>query len=271
MGRLCTRGAFLRASVGRRSAHLEEGIVRLCLRSRVARDFVARPVLAALYVAPSGYYAAQQRAPSGHAVSDAELRMHVRAQFRASHDTTARRTCIRSSTPGQRAAKKRVARVMHEEGLVARTSPRRRFVVTTNCARADSVARNWLRRWLDIEALLTLGGIDTVWARDIMYIPTPPRLSLSRRRLGSRHSYASSTYQTRLAGQGITCSISRKGNCWDNAVVESFFATLEHELLAKHLVCLASRRPPRHFRVHRSLVQRQRRPRASATSVRRST
>jgi len=43
--------------------------------------------------------------------------------------------------------------------------------------------------------------------------------------------YASGDYQALLAEQGITCSMSRKGNCWDNAVAESFFATLEWELI----------------------------------------
>jgi transposase InsO family protein len=43
--------------------------------------------------------------------------------------------------------------------------------------------------------------------------------------------YASEQYQQRLAQHGITCSMSRKGNCWDNAPVESFFATLKKELV----------------------------------------
>ncbi len=43
--------------------------------------------------------------------------------------------------------------------------------------------------------------------------------------------YASEHYQQRLASQGITCSMSRKGNCWDNAPMESFFATLKKELV----------------------------------------
>ncbi len=43
--------------------------------------------------------------------------------------------------------------------------------------------------------------------------------------------YASEDYRTWLAERGITCSMSRKGNCWDNAVVESFFSTLKRELV----------------------------------------
>ena len=43
--------------------------------------------------------------------------------------------------------------------------------------------------------------------------------------------YASESYQQQLAGQGIVCSMSRRGNCWDNAPMESFFATLKKELI----------------------------------------
>ena len=72
--------------------------------------------------------------------------------------------CFTSSSCSS-VAKKRVARLMHEEGLVAR--PRRRFVVTTDSAHDEPVARNWLRRCFDVEALATLGGTNHVWASDI--------------------------------------------------------------------------------------------------------
>jgi putative transposase len=228
----------------------------------------------ALAVAPSGYYAAQQRPPSARAVADDALRVHVRAHFRASGDTYgAPRVHAELKAQGQRVAKKRIARLMQEDTLVAR--PRRRFVVTTDSAHPEPVARNWLRRCFDVEALATLGGTNQVWASDITYIPTHQGflylavvLDLASRRVigwamrptlaealvldaldmalvgrapmddlllhsdrGSQ--YASRAYQAVLAAQGITCSMSRKGNCWDNAVAESFFATLEHELLAK--------------------------------------
>ena len=45
--------------------------------------------------------------------------------------------------------------------------------------------------------------------------------------------YAGGAYRALLGAHGLTCSMSRKGDCWDNAVAESFFATLEHELLAE--------------------------------------
>ena len=120
----------------------------------------------ALDVAPSAYYAARQRPPSARAVADDGLRVHVRAQFRASGDTYgAPRVHADLKASGHCVAKKRVARLMHEEGLVAR--PRRRFVVTTDSAHDEPVARNWLRRCFDVEALATLGGTNHVWASDI--------------------------------------------------------------------------------------------------------
>ena len=44
--------------------------------------------------------------------------------------------------------------------------------------------------------------------------------------------YAAAAYRTQLAAHGLTCSMSRRGDCWDNAVAESFFATLKRELVA---------------------------------------
>ena len=61
--------------------------------------------------------------------------------------------------------------------------------------------------------------------------PAPPGL-LHHSDRGS--VYASGDYQARLAAAGIVPSMSRRGDCWDNAVVESFFATLKRELLARH-------------------------------------
>lgn len=235
--------------------------------------YPVRVMCDALDVAVSGYYAAQRRPPSPRAVADHVLREQLRAQFTASRETYgAPRLHAELTARGQAVAKKRVARLMQEAGLVAR--PSRRYRVTTESSHTEPVARNWLHRCFDVDALATLGGTDHVWASDITYIPTQQGflylavvLDLASRRVigwamrttlaeslvlaaldmalaaraptGARlhHSdrgrqYASRAYPARLVAQGITCSMSRTGNCWDNAVVESFFATLEHELLA---------------------------------------
>jgi putative transposase len=67
--------------------------------------------------------------------------------------------------------------------------------------------------------------------------------------------YTSQHYRSRLADEGIAVSMSRKGNCWDNAVAESFFATLKNELILSPLVDVSLRASLRSFRVPRSLLQ----------------
>jgi transposase InsO family protein len=68
--------------------------------------------------------------------------------------------------------------------------------------------------------------------------------------------YASGDYQAVLAAAGIVCSMSRRGNCWDNAVAESFVATLKVELV--HEASWVTRQAARAeaLRVHRGLLQR---------------
>lgn len=184
---------------------------------------------------------------------------------------------------GTRVAKKRVARLMREDGLRARRRRGHR-VRTTNSAHGEPVAPNHLARRFGVAELGGGAcGLDRVWVSDITYVPTregwlylavvldlssrrvvdwamretmETELALSalrtaladrRPRVGPEgalmhrlmhHSdrgsqYASVAYRELLATHGIKGSMSRKGNCWDNAVAESFFATLEHELLAE--------------------------------------
>ena len=165
--------------------------------------------------------------------------------------------------------KHRVARLMREAGIRAKSTPKLR--VTTRRNAAQPAAPNVLQRRFTLETNPTLGACDRVWAADITYIPTR-RLAVSRRDSRSRvapgrglalrtrldhtlaptalrmalahrqahadvhHSdrgvqYTSTAYQQLLASADFTPSMSRIGNCWDNAVIESFFATLTKELL----------------------------------------
>ena len=224
----------------------------------------------ALAVAPSGFYAAQRRAPSARATADEALRVHVRAAHTQSRRTYgAPRVHQELRAQGTRVARKRVARLMREEGLRARR--RRRAVHTTHSAHGEPVAPNHLARRF---AVPEINGVNRVWASDITYVPTREGwlylavvLDLGSRRVVGwamratldtelavaalqaalvdrrpegellHHSdrgsqYASAAYRTLLATHRVKASMSRKGNCWDNAVAESFFATLEHELLA---------------------------------------
>lgn len=249
---------------------------RYALVSAHRQEFDVRLMCAALGVSTSGFYAAQARArhrvsaPSPRDAADERLRLAVRAAHRKSRRTYgAPRVHQELRAQGVRVARKRVARLMREDGLVARR-PRRRPVRTTDSAHGRAAAPNTLARRF---AVAEIGGTDQVWASDITYVPTREGflylavvLDLGSRRvvgwsmqetleerlvldalraaLGERrpragllcHSdrgsqYAGGAYQALLRGHGLRCSMSRKGDCWDNAVVESFFATLEHELL----------------------------------------
>lgn len=165
---------------------------------------------------------------------------------------------------GVEVGRKRVARLMRENGVAA--GGRRRYRKTTDSDHDHRVAPNVLDRefvvtaknrvwagdityvwtsegWLYLAVVLDLFSRRVVgWAvADHMRTDLVLRAldeALLRRRPGGdllHHSdrgsqHASDDYRARLEALGIECSMSRKGNCWDNAVVESFFGTLKTEL-----------------------------------------
>ena len=158
-----------------------------------------------------------------------------------------------------------VAKLMRQHGIRATSS--RKFRVTTDSRHALPVAENVLDRQFDQEAAdrVWLADITYVWTRaGWLYLACvldaysrkvvgwsmsgrlkqdlvldALRMALGRRRPEAsgrllHHSdrssqYASAAYQDLLREEGIRCSMSRKGNCWDNAMMESFFATLKKE------------------------------------------
>lgn len=236
-------------------------------------EHAVRLMCAALGVSPSGYYAARQRPTRARVqtarVTDLRLRVEVRAAYAESHRRYGAPRIHRALRGvGVRVAKKRVARVMREEGLVAR--PRTRFVRTTDAAGTVAVPNLLARQF----AVADDASCDHVWVSDITYVPVATSwlylavvLDLASRRVVGwalrpsleetlsldaltmalttrrpapglvHHSdrgshYASHAYCALLTAHGVTRSMSRRGDCWDNAVAESFFATLEHELLA---------------------------------------
>ena len=232
-------------------------------------EFPVRLMCRVLVVSPSGFYAAQQRAPSARATRDQALRLKVRAAHRKSRRRYgAPRVHVELTTQGERVGKKRVARLMREDGLVGRRP--RRFVRTTDSRHADPIAPNRLERQFGIEQV---AGPNRVWVSDLTYVPTREgwlflavvldlasrrvvgwvvretlqaelavaalRMALADRRpaIGLVHhsdrgsQYTGGEYQAVLAAHGLVASMSRKGDCWDNAVAESFFATLETELI----------------------------------------
>jgi len=159
-----------------------------------------------------------------------------------------------------------VARVMREAGIAAKT--KRKFRQTTDSNHPHPVAENILDRDFDPEepnatwvadvtyiptreGWLYLAVVEDLFSRMVVgwsmdatmtsrLVVDALEMALSRRLKGSSsllaHSdrgsqYASEHYQRRLGEERITCSMSRRGNCWDNAAMESFFASLKKELV----------------------------------------
>jgi transposase InsO family protein len=227
--------------------------------------FPIRALCRALAVSPSGYYAWRSRGPSTRAQRDLGIQHALRvvhAETRGRYGSPRLHQAIRAR--GFAVSRKRVIRLMRADGLSARR--RRRFRVTTASAHAHPIARNLVRRqfrpsspnmlWAaDITAVPTATGwaylavvLDLYsravvgWAvRPTMQTELPLaalHLALGRRQPAPglvHHSdrgvqYASADYQRALAAHGVIPSMSRRGDCWDNAVVESFFSTLKQEL-----------------------------------------
>jgi putative transposase len=228
-------------------------------------QFPIRVLCRALDVSPSGYYAAQQRPPSARTQRDTALlrRLHVlHADSRRTYGRPRLRRALRQA--GFHVGDRRVRRLMRAGGLVARG--RRRYRVTTDSRHDAPVAPNHLARaftvtrpnrvwagditalwttegWLYLAVLLDLASRRVVgWAADATMDTelslAALRQALTRRRIrrGLLHhsdrgvQYASARYQALLRQHGMRVSMSRKGNCWDNSVVESFFRTLKTEL-----------------------------------------
>jgi putative transposase len=222
----------------------------------------------ALGVSRSGYYAWTRRPPSARALVDAKLVPVIRAchaRSRATYGSPRIHKDLRALD--HHVSRKRVARLMRREGLCVR--PPRRYRVTTESSHKLPVAPNVVARnfnatgpnrvWVtDMtyvwtwEGWLFLAVIVDVFSRRVVgwsaadHLRTELPLEALGMALGLRrpeqglvhHSdrgcqYASELYRAELAARGIVCSMSRVGDCWDNAVAESFFATLKAELIRR--------------------------------------
>ena len=224
-----------------------------------------RTLCRALAVSPSGYYAWRSRPVSRRAEAEIGLRHAIRVAHAASRGRYGSPRLHRAvRAHGHAVGRNRVIRLMRAEGLRAR--PRRRFRVTTDSAHRWPVSTNLVQRqfrptapnrtWAaDITYLETTTGwvylaviLDLYSRRVVGWAVRPTlrtdlvcaalHLALGRRQptVGLVHhsdrgtQYASAEYQRLLTAHGITPSMSRRGDCWDNAVVESFFSTLKQEL-----------------------------------------
>jgi putative transposase len=218
---------------------------------------------AVLKVSTSGFYAWLRHAPSAHAKKDERLKVLVGASFAKSRKTYGSPR-VHMDLADERVGRNRIIRIMQDEGHVARV--RRRYRSTTMSEHDQPIAPNILdrdftaaapnQRWVgDTTELLTstgkfyLAAIVDLYARLVVgwavsavndrHLTIAALHQAVRRRCpgaGLLHhsdqgsTYASEDYQELLRAHGITCSMSRRGNCHDNAAMESWFSTFKAEL-----------------------------------------
>lgn len=229
-------------------------------------SFRIRALCRLFEVSPQGYYAFARRPASRRVVDEAELCAAIRKVFIESGETYGSPRVLRElRARGLRTSKRRVERAMRGMGL---TPPRRRkWVQTTLRDASHPVAPNELARdftatrpnerwvtdityvwtdegWAYAAVILDLFSRCVVgWSLDVT-ATTQLTLRALQNAVQKRkptagllhHSdrgcqYTSVEYRQRLDALGVTVSMSRKGNCWDNAVAESFFASLKSELV----------------------------------------
>jgi putative transposase len=229
--------------------------------------YPVRVLCAVLEVSPAGYYAWRARSPSARSSANAEL---VAAIRRVHHDSGGRygspRVHAALRTQGRGTSRGRIERLMRRHGIRAIMAPPRR-VRTTDSRHALPIAPNVLARdftaaapnrvWLaDItyistdEGWLYLAAVMDLFSRKIVgwamrdhlrteLAATALMMAVQRQRPAAgliHHSdrgvqYASHDYRAALNAAGMTASMSRKADCFDNAPMESFFHTLKTELV----------------------------------------
>lgn len=214
-----------------------------------------------LDVSRSGFYEAKRRAST---VVVCQECVHVRAAFSASQQSYgSRRMVTELANRGIVAGRFKVRRLMHQAGL--KPVWKRKFIHTTDSKHGLPIAPNVLARQFnpaapntayvsDITYVRTRSGwlylavVIDLYSRKVVgwaMAPSMPaklvcdalHMAVQQRRPAAGlivHSdrgsqYASAQYQTLVASHGFICSMSRKGNCWDNAVAERFFLNLKME------------------------------------------
>jgi len=219
-----------------------------------------------LGVSRSGFYAWRGRPPSPRTVGDAQLVSDIKAAYKAGRGAYGSPRVVRElRKQGKRIGKKRVERLMRREGIVAKK--RKKFCLTTDSRHADPIAPNILHRdftfvlpnaawvtdvtyvpthegWLYLAVILDLCSRRVVgWAasrnndRQLALDALTRATSTRKPTAGLIHHsdrgsvYASGDYRDALDDMGAVPSMSRKGDCWDNAVAESFFATIKGEMI----------------------------------------
>jgi len=221
---------------------------------------------AVLGVSTSGFYAWRVRPESPRARANVRLVADIRAAHKAGRNAYGSpRVFEVLRKRGHRISEKRVAKLMRQEGIVARK--KKRFRKTTDSAHSHPIAPNvvdrnftaeepnktwvtdvtyvWtLQGWLYLAAILDLCSRRVVgWATSAnndtqLALDALDKAATARKPgAGLRHHsdrgsvYASGDYRDALDALAVTKSMSRKGDCWDNAVAESFFATIKGEMI----------------------------------------
>jgi transposase InsO family protein len=229
--------------------------------------FAVETVCEVLEVARSGYYAWLERPESARATRRLELAVKIKAIHEENRSVYGSpRVCRALKAEGESVCENTVARVMKEQEIRAKT--KRKFVPrTTDSNHSQPVADNVLDRqftadlpnqkWaVDItyiptaEGWLYLAGVIDLCSRMIVgwsmadhmktnLVSDALTMAIARRSPGQgllHHSdrgvqYTADAYQYLLQSHGMEPSMSGKGNCWDNACMESFWATLKTELV----------------------------------------
>ena len=220
-----------------------------------------------LCVSRSGYYAWRRRPVSGRS----QQRELLLSEIKQIHHERKKdvygspRVHEELKARGKWCNVKTVAGIMRENGIQSKTA--KKFKATTDSKHGRPVAQNVLNRNFDVQGAnqVWLADITYVWTREgWLYLAAVEdlysrkvvgwslsarlhsRLVLDALEMGIRHrlpgeellhhsdrgsQYVSEDYQRLLQNHGISCSMSRKGDCYDNAPMESFFATLKKELI----------------------------------------
>ena len=230
------------------------------------RRYPIRLMCRALAVSPAGYYAWRTRPESVRGAVNRALVATIRVIHRASRETYGSPSIWDALIKqGHGVGEHRVARLMRQEGIRAKTV--KKWRATTQSNHRLPVALNTLNRQFTVtqpnrvwagdltdvwttEGWLYLAVVLDLYSRLVIGWAMGSRLTVELAeqaltmavanrtpRAGLLHhsdrgsQYAATSYQHLLGEHGITTSMSRKGNCWDNACVESFFGTLKRELV----------------------------------------
>jgi transposase InsO family protein len=229
-------------------------------------SYPLRVLCRVLRVSRSGFYAWLRRKPSNREFEDERLRPKIVDAFKVGRGTYGSpRVQGELVDQGIEVGRRRVARLMRDLGLQG-LSPRK-FRITTDSNHKEAIARNVLARdfvagkpnekwatdityiwtaegWLYLAVVMdlysrriigwsTADHMETSLCLDALSMAIKSRTNVK----GTTHhsdrgvQYASREYRRRLKVNGIECSMIRRGNCWDNAVAESFFGTFKNELI----------------------------------------